>query len=106
MAQLECAVVTCSYNKEGKCCKGDIMVGGSHARSSEGTFCESYRNCNDNHYTSSLDHPCSIISIDCDAVNCKNNSGYKCYALNVAMMGSNAKTCKDTSCITFEEKQR
>ena len=27
MAQLTCGVITCGYNKEKCCCKGDIMVG-------------------------------------------------------------------------------
>ena len=31
MAELQCTVENCSYNKETYCCKGDIMVGGKHA---------------------------------------------------------------------------
>ena len=43
MADLKCAVENCTYNEQHLCCKGDIMVGGQHACSCDGTCCESFR---------------------------------------------------------------
>ena len=43
MAQLTCGVITCGYNKEKSCCKGDIMVGGASAENERDTRCESFR---------------------------------------------------------------
>lgn len=104
MAVLECAVKSCSYNQDARCCKGDIMVGGKHARKEDDTCCESYRSENEDHYSSALDHPCTIISIDCEAVTCVYNSNYKCHAESVSIKGSNACNCKETACATFKEK--
>lgn len=104
MAQLTCGVETCSYNKQKKCSKGDIMVGGSQAESDRDTCCESFRPEGCDSYTSALDHPCQTISIDCEATKCKYNSNYKCYAENVSIEGCHAKDCKETLCGTFNCK--
>ena len=42
MAQLDCGVENCVYNKSKSWCKGDIMVGGKHAESKDDTCCESF----------------------------------------------------------------
>jgi hypothetical protein len=101
MAQLVCSVITCGYNKEKRCSKGDIMVGGSHADTGRDTCCESFRPEGCDCYTSALERPCEIISIDCEATNCKYNSNYKCHAGNVSIEGSRAKENRDTLCGTF-----
>ena len=77
MAQLTCGVITCGYNKEKCCCKGDIMVGGNYAEEDKETCCDSFRPQGPDCYASSFDHPCQTISIDCEATNCKYNSNYK-----------------------------
>ncbi|MEG1848880.1 MAG: DUF1540 domain-containing protein, partial [Lachnospiraceae bacterium] len=66
MAELGCKVETCSYNKSNCCCKGDIMIGGAHACSDDGTCCESFSQSRGESYTSALEHPCKTISIDCE----------------------------------------
>lgn len=104
MAQLECAVENCMYNKSNFCCKGDIMVGGKHASSEDETCCESFADAKGDRVTSSLEHPCRTISIDCEAVKCKYNSNYKCVADHVDIRGLGACDCKETSCATFKEK--
>lgn len=105
MAELVCGVITCGYNKEKRCCKGDIMVGGTHAERDKDTCCESFRQEGCDCYTSALDHPCQTISIDCEATHCKYNSNYKCYAESVTIDGSRAKESKETLCRTFECKK-
>ena len=42
MADLKCVAENCAYNKECLCTKGDIMVGGKHAKEIEDTCCESF----------------------------------------------------------------
>ena len=104
MAQLDCAVENCVYNKSRYCCKGDIMVGGKHATEKEETCCESFADDRSDRFTSALEHPCKTISIDCEAVKCVYNSNYKCVAEHVNIKGCGAADCRETSCFTFKEK--
>ncbi len=104
MAELKCGVENCTYNKERLCSKGDIMVGGKHASSSDDTCCESFMERRDGAMTSSIEHPSKTISIDCEAVKCVYNSNYKCVADHVDIMGCGADSCRETSCATFVER--
>ena len=103
MAELKCGVEICSYNKDKCCCKGDIMVGGKHADCCNDTCCESFAQKRDDSYTSSLEHPCRTISIDCEAVKCVYNSNYKCHAEHVDIKGGGANSSAGTECSTFKE---
>ncbi len=106
MAELKCGAESCVYNKEHLCSKGDIMVGGRHADSMEGTCCESYiiKKMDKDAYTSSISHPSNIISIDCEAVKCVYNHNYKCIAEHVDIQGTHATDSRETACATFTEK--
>ncbi len=104
MAQLDCAVTNCGYNKDCYCSKGDIMVGGKHACCEDDTCCESFVDGKKDSFTSALSHPCRTISIDCEAVKCMYNSNYKCVADHVDIKGCGAEGCRETSCGTFKEK--
>ncbi len=106
MAELRCAVVNCTYNKDKYCSKGDIMVGGKHAEKEDETCCESFAQRREGHdaYTSALSHPSRIISIDCEAVKCIYNSNYKCIAEHVDIKGSGAEDSNETACATFKER--
>ena len=104
MDQLNCTVENCAYNKEKYCCKGDIMVGGKHAEKETDTCCESFLEQKADRFTSALEHPSKIISIDCEAVKCVYNSNYKCVAEHVDIKGCGAADCRETSCATFKEK--
>lgn len=103
MAELKCCVHDCAYNSDSYCCKGDIMVGGSNAKTSADTSCDSYRAKNEHAYTSSLEHPSSTISIDCEAVQCVYNTNYKCHAEHVDIRGGGGNV-QGTECGTFCEK--
>lgn len=105
MAKLDCSVQNCLYNKECCCCKGDIMVGGKHAKNGSDTCCESFSERKADSYVSALDHPSKTISVDCEAVNCLYNSNYKCTAEHVDISGSGACNCRGTTCQTFTEKK-
>lgn len=104
MAQLNCTVENCAYNEEKYCCKGDIMVGGKHAEKETDTCCESFMEQKTDRFTSALEHPSKIISIDCEAVKCVYNNNYKCVAEHVDIKGCGASDCRETSCATFKEK--
>ena len=104
MADLRCSVENCGYNKDMLCSKGDINVGGKGACVPDDTCCESFREAREDAYKSSLCHPGSMISIDCEATNCVYNEDYKCRAEHVDMKGCGACDCKETACATFKEK--
>ena len=103
MAQLDCTVENCLYNKDQYCCKGDIMVGGKHAVRSDDTCCDSFTQRKEDSYTSAMEHPSRTISIDCEAVKCVYNSNYKCVAEHVDIKGCGSCDCRETSCATFKE---
>ena len=104
MAELCCSVENCTYNNQCCCCKGDICVGGERAQRDEDTCCESFMQRRDGTYTSSLEHPSRIISIDCEATDCVHNEDYKCTAEHVDIKGCGACDCRETACGTFRER--
>ncbi|MBR1692069.1 MAG: DUF1540 domain-containing protein [Lachnospiraceae bacterium] len=104
MACLVCEVTNCTYNEKYCCCKGDIMVGGRHADQEDDTCCESFRNVTGDFFKSAMDHPSIVIHIDCEAVNCVYNSGYRCHADKVAIKGNGADDSQATLCATFKER--
>ncbi len=104
MTNLNCGAVSCSYNKDKCCCKGDIQVGGKHASDCENTCCESFHKRSGDVYTSAISHPSPTISIDCEVAKCIYNADYRCSAEHVDIKGSNADTSRDTICATFREK--
>lgn len=104
MAQLDCVVKNCCYNKDECCCKGDIMVGGKHATKDEDTCCESFREQSKDSVSNAFTHACKTISIDCEAAKCVYNSNYKCIAPHVDIKGCGACDCQETVCATFKEK--
>lgn len=104
MAELRCSVDNCVHNKSEYCCKGDILVGGRHACCDDDTCCESFSESKTDRFTSSIGHPSSVISIDCEAVKCIYNSDYKCTADHVDIRGCGACSCGETACSTFQER--
>ena len=104
MADLKCGVTNCGYNKDSCCCKGDICVGGELAENADSTCCESFTDGKKDSFTSALEHPSRMISIDCEAVKCMYNENYRCSAEHVDIRGCGAKGCRETSCATFKEK--
>lgn len=68
------------------------------------TCCESFSETKSDRFTSSIGHPSSVISIDCEAVKCIYNSNYKCTANHVDIKGCGACDCAETACSTFQER--
>lgn len=108
MADLKCSVESCLYNEDQLCSKGDIMVGGKHASTSEETCCESFarRREGQDAFKSSTCHPTRTISIDCEVAKCVYNANYKCKASHVDIKGcSGCCDCHETACGTFTDNQ-
>lgn len=103
MAELQCKVENCTYNRENCCCKGDIMVGGHHACCEDETCCESFMQRRGDSFSNSTS-PERIISIDCEAVKCVYNNNHKCVADHVDIKGCGACDCRETACATFKER--
>ena len=103
MTILKCSAMTCVYNKEQLCSKGDIDVTGENATSANETSCGSFRERTGSSMKDSYtdDCGCDKIQIDCKAHNCTYNDNCKCTASSIQVDGSNAHASSDTSCDTF-----
>ena len=82
MTILKCSAMTCVYNKEQLCSKGDIDVTGENATSANETSCGSFRERTGSSMKDSYtdDCGCDKIQIDCKAHNCTYNDNCKCTA--------------------------
>jgi hypothetical protein len=104
MTILKCSAMTCVYNKEQLCSKGDIDVTGENATSANETSCGSFRERTGSSMKDSYtdDCGCDKIQIDCKAHNCTYNDNCKCTASSIQVDGSNAHASSDTRCDTFQ----
>ena len=80
MPALSCSAMTCVYNQNELCSKGDIRVGGSEAKSSMETCCESFKERGEGTMFNSTGCGCTKIGVDCKAQNCTFNDNCKCEA--------------------------
>ena len=80
MPALSCSAMTCVYNQNELCSKGDIRVGGSGAKSSMETCCESFKERGEGTMSNSTGCGCTKIGVDCKAQNCTFNDNCKCEA--------------------------
>lgn len=104
MTILKCSAMTCVYNKEQLCSKGDIDVTGENATSANETSCGSFRERTGGSMKDSYTDGCGCdkIQIDCKAHNCTYNDSCKCTASSIQVDGSNAHVSSDTRCDTFQ----
>ena len=65
MPALSCSAMTCVYNQNELCSKGDIRVGGSGAKSSMETCCESFKERGEGTMSNSTGCGCTKIGVDC-----------------------------------------
>ena len=104
MTRLDCSVVNCTYNKDDSCCKDNIHVGGKNANVVDETSCESFRERKYDGASNADSIPSKPTEISCDAESCCYNHACKCAADQVRVSGSNACSCKNTECTTFDCK--
>ena len=64
MPALSCSAMTCVYNQNELCSKGDIRVGGSGAKSSMETCCESFKERGEGTMSNSTGCGCTKIGVE------------------------------------------
>lgn len=101
MPNLKCSAVTCFYNKDNLCSKGDIKVDGVDAHQPDETSCASFRERNESSMNACHKCGCSSIDVDCKAQECVYNVNEKCEAKAIDIAGANACTSRETKCGTF-----
>lgn len=101
MTVLSCSALTCVYNKEELCSKGDIKVGGSDAHKKDETCCESFIERKDVSMNNSEGSGYTTIAIECIAKECVYNDDYECFAGAINVGGNEASTSEETRCSTF-----
>lgn len=101
MTQLKCSVVTCMYNDDHLCAKGDIMIGGQTATTSNETRCESFKERTGS-ASNSAGSGEKKIDVGCHAKNCVFNEECKCHAEEIGIAGTNACNSAETECASFE----
>ena len=103
MPELRCTVQTCLHNKQFYCELDSINVGGSSAKKSEDTCCDSFEERKES-MSNAADVTGSASDrsdIDCKASECMYNDNCKCHAGKISVEGSNACKCEQTECATF-----
>lgn len=106
MPALKCSAVTCIYNKQELCSKGDIQVTGDNAVTADQTSCGSFQERKGESMTASCTSGCGCetIAVDCQACKCIYNDNCKCNASQIGIAGSGATTSQQTMCSTFSCK--
>lgn len=106
MTNLNCSAITCVYNKDFLCSRGNIEVGGKDAHISDDTCCASFEDRRTRSEGNAVNHfgeteGCKRIQIDCIAENCTYNDSHKCTASAIDISGEDADVCQGTCCDTF-----
>lgn len=101
MPELRCTVQTCMHNKDFYCDLKSITVGGSSAKKSEETCCDSFEERKSGTYSNVMGEASPTSNIDCKATECKYNNQCKCHAGKISVEGGDANTAEETECATF-----
>lgn len=112
MPELKCTVQTCVHNQDFLCRLDSIQVGGSQAKASKETCCDSFEerktsgmeNSYANVYGNHAGTPSDKCGINCKATDCMYNEQCKCEAGKVSVEGSCACHKDGTECATFQCK--
>ena len=102
MPVLECNVTSCIHNADEKCCKGNILVEGTDAKTPESTFCASFYERSEDSFRNQYETPDTTLQVDCEAAHCRFNSNNECHAEHIGISGSKASCCEDTKCASFQ----
>ena len=106
MPALKCSAITCIYNKEELCSKGDIKVTGDSAQTPDQTSCGSFQERKGDSMTASCASGCGceMIQVDCEASKCMYNDDRKCSASQIGIAAPNASSSQQTMCGTFRNR--
>ena len=101
MTELRCTVQTCAHNKNQYCSLNAITVGGSTAKHSTETSCDSFKERKGDSFSNSTGEASPTSNIHCKAEECKFNNQCKCHAGKINVEGRNACSTNETECATF-----
>ena len=101
MTRLKCSARNCMYNEDQLCSRNDIEIGGQNASRPNETQCESFQERRGS-MTNSVGHACEDTDVKCHATNCGFKENCKCHAEEIGIAGSNACTCGETECASFD----
>ena len=104
MPQISCSAHTCVHNSDSKCCLSDVRIGGSDAKRSCQTCCDSFREKTEG-FTNAANSSCACPDshIDCAAQKCVFNVEGGCESDRIDVEGAGACDCRDTECATFRK---
>ena len=102
MPELKCTVQTCTHNKNFYSDLERIIVGGTSAKLSEETCCDSFEERKGDSHSDVNGQASACSSIDCKATECIYNEKCECHAGKISVEGSNACQCEQTECATFK----
>lgn len=111
MPNLKCGVSPCNFWNNNYCTRSIIQVRGNHALEEYNTKCSSYRlkrnSSNEDDFNIEiglLGYKERLVSVNCDAVNCKFNRNLLCKAKILKINGTRAESDDSTFCSTFTLK--
>jgi hypothetical protein len=102
MTELFCSAIHCASNRDSRCCRPQIKVGGDQATESGETCCTSFRPVRDGVVSAAdFSRVNQSVPITCEAVTCAYNEQSRCRAESVQVAGSGAREMYATRCKTF-----
>ena len=103
MTLLRCSAMTCIYNKNQLCSRGEIDVIGENASHPDETSCGSFQDRKESSAKNSSAEGtgCEKIQIACQAHKCIYNDDQRCTASAIDVSGCHACDCRETKCDTF-----
>lgn len=101
---LDCYVTGCVYNANRCCGKGDIVVEGKNAMTTNETACDSFRERKCDSVSNMANSLTKDIAIVCEATNCRFNEDKNCKAEHISIAGGNASTSTETECASFDAR--
>lgn len=104
MTKLDCSAVSCTYNKDKLCAKGDILVVGSDAEKPSETNCDSFLSAGRDCYCNSSSEGKEKIAVKCEAINCAFNENRTCSAEHIGIAGQQAHSSSETECSSFQKR--
>lgn len=101
MTHLDCNVISCAYNGDCSCKRGDVHVVGEEATSASGTCCDSFVCRGSGSASNSFGTPKKETQVFCDALECRFNRRNFCTADHIGISGNHAEDRRSTECASF-----
>lgn len=109
MTDLYCGVAGCANNREQKCCRPDIMVGGPDAGNAKQTYCANFLDMSEGAAENAVDNesPNPSLDIHCEVTNCSYNRNRACDADHIDIRTTQVNNGQvKTECATFQTQEQ